>query len=196
MSPAPACCFRRRSRRPTRSMAIGILSALEGVPRPAPAIAPFAAPRSDGLKRSSRRRAPRSRGRAGQAASAARRRRGRASTSRATASAASRLRGARPGRGRDRKAASPSRATAPRQRRTCSARTPRRGPDRRAGLAGERPEHGARPVRLGARPRAAQPLQRGPSRLVHHQSASPPIAPSRLFTAQRQIGFVRVLNRV
>jgi hypothetical protein len=103
---------------------VRILPSLERVPRPAPAVAPLRRTRLrwPGEIVSSVRAAP-------SAASRARVQTGRSAagplrTSRATASAASRLRGVRPGRGRDRNAATPPERTAARQRRTCSARPP------------------------------------------------------------------------
>src|SRR3954466_14035647 len=103
---------------------VRVLPPLEGVPRPAPAVAPFrrttlrwpgeiVSPVRAATSAASRARAP-----AGPSAAPP------FSSSPATASAASRWRGVRPGRGRS--ASPPPRRNAARQRRTCSARTPSR----------------------------------------------------------------------
>ena len=127
----------------------GVLPAFEAMARPAPAIAPF---RSTTLRwpgeivsplRTSISRASRVSVQSGPSAA------GLLSTSRATAQCRLTLVRCPPGRGRKRSAATPPRATAARQRRTCSARTPRRWPIDRAALASKRPQHRPRPVRLG-----------------------------------------------
>src|SRR4051794_25284610 len=90
---------------------------------------------------------------------------GPASTSRATASATTRLRGVRPGRGRDRDAAAPPERTAERHRRTCSACT-----SSRAAIAAlVSPASGHSTTR--ARPR------RPPTRTVH-PCRPPPAIPA------------------
>ena len=141
----------------------GVLPAFEAMARPAPAIAPF---RSTTLRwpgeivsplRTSISRASRVSVQSGPSAA------GLLSTSRATASAASRLCGVRPGRGRERSAATPPRATAARQRRTCSARTPRRWPI--TALLSPASDHST------ARARSAS--ARKPERLSRSSSARP-----------------------
>src|SRR5689334_16993864 len=105
---------------------VAVLAALDRVPGTAPAVAPLRSttPRWPGEivspVRAVTSAASRARVQTGRSAAEPR------STSRATASATSRFRGVRPGRGRDRNAAAPPERTAARQRRTCSARTPSR----------------------------------------------------------------------
>jgi hypothetical protein len=141
----------------------GILPTSEAVARPAPTVAPF---RSTTLRwpeeivspvRASISRASRAKVQGARSAT------GSFSTSRAAASAASRLRGVRPDRGRARNAATPARATAERQRRTCSARTPRRDPT--AALVSPASDHST------ARARSASP--RAPERLSRSSSTRP-----------------------
>src|SRR3954470_3063599 len=146
---------------------VPVLAPFERVPRPAPAVAPF---RSTTLRwpgeivppvRASISRASRARVQTGRSVM------GPPSTSRATASAASRLRGVRPGRGRDRNAATPPERTATRQRRTCSARTPSRAAI--AALVSRRSDHSTARAR-SASPRTADRLSRSSSA----RPASPP----------------------
>src|SRR3954453_8603979 len=160
---------------------VRVLPPLEGVPRPAPAVAPF------------RRTTLRGPGEivspvhaATSAASRARVQTGRSaappfSSSPATASAASRLRGVRPGRGRERSASTPPRRNAARQRRTCSSRTPRRPAI--AGLVSPSSDQSTARARSASRRAAERPSRstsappprsrRGPPPLVRPQPALP-----------------------
>ena len=193
MSPAAACCFKSRSRgRPVDRGCV--LPPFEAVPRPAPAMAPF---RGTTLRWPGEIVSP-LRASISRAVSSASRAAGPQpvllSTSRATASAASRLCGVRPGRGRARSAATPPEAAELRQRLTCSARTPRRWPI--AALLSPASDHStARARSASARRRAAQPLQLGACRVVHHQRAPPTHRPSCSPALQQNLRLCAFISR-